>query len=332
MAKQCVNCPGAVDHTTAECPLRATAPVGVPDGWADAGERRPITWEDPDGEIELQVYDGATVSTAVFYKRGERAGWKRVGVQGSIQAWRYLAAAPTVKAEQVPTPEFVWVRLLEALAGDNGCPFTASTDDYREAKPALVQLIAAGFFRDGADSLDGDIWMVAAGEQGEVAARFASYAYAYSVLSVVLNRVFDRPEEAPSLPAAGSADQPYPDGIAEDLERSDWTPLEALQWYAAGKHFDVADGRTRIIDTGAVASNALKHASLAYLELKGDAELSELRAALSAQQTAPDRVSVDNGELSDALGRVSAGLETELAAINQLRAILDSQAEQGTKS
>lgn len=87
----------------------------------------------------------------------------------------------------------------------------------------------------------------------------------------------------PSLPAAGSADQPYPDGIAEDLERSEWTPLEALQWYAAGKHFDVVGSRTRIIDTGAVASNALKHASLEYLELKGDAELSELRAALSAQ-------------------------------------------------
>ena len=86
-----------------------------------------------------------------------------------------------------------------------------------------------------------------------------------------------------------SADQQYPDGIANDLERSDWTPIEALQWYAAGKHFDVADGRTRIIDTGAVASNALKHASLAYLELKGDAELSELRAALSAQQSAPER-------------------------------------------
>lgn len=91
---------------------------------------------------------------------------------------------------------------------------------------------------------------------------------------------------APSLPAAGSADQQYPDGIADDLERSDWTPIEALQWYAAGKHFDVVGGRTRIIDTGAVASNALKHASLDRPELKGDAELSELRAAISAQQSA----------------------------------------------
>ena len=138
-------------------------------------------------------------------------------------------AAPTVKAEQVPTPEFVWVRLLEALAGDNGCPFTASTDDYREAKPALVQLIAAGLFRDDADSLDGDIWTIAAGEQSEAAARFASCADAYAVLSDVLNRVFERPDEAPSLPAAGSVDvKPTawlcPDG--EVLLESDfkWNP------------------------------------------------------------------------------------------------------------
>lgn len=99
-------------------------------------------------------------------------------------------------------------------------------------------------------------------------------------------QVCDAAIPAVDLPSAAPAEQPYPHGIAEDLERSDWAPLEALQWYAAGKHFDVADGRTRIIDTGAVASNALKHASLAYLELKGDAELSELRAALSAHQSA----------------------------------------------
>ncbi|UZZ12401.1 Lar family restriction alleviation protein [Ectopseudomonas mendocina] len=97
-----------------------------------------------------------------------------------------------------------------------------------------------------------------------------------------------QPLDAPA--AQPASEQPYPEGIAEDLERSDWTPIEALQWYAAGKHFDVVAGRTRIIDTGAVASNALKHASLEYLELKGDAELSELRAALSVKQSAPGEV------------------------------------------
>ncbi|RUF31667.1 hypothetical protein IPC1132_10985 [Pseudomonas aeruginosa] len=76
-----------------------------------------------------------------------------------------------------------------------------------------------------------------------------------------------------------SPDAPYADDIAADLERSDWTPEDALRWYAAGKHFDTTNGRTRIIDTGAVASNALKHLSLPYLEMKGDAELTEMREA-----------------------------------------------------
>ncbi|HHM0555282.1 TPA: hypothetical protein ACRDQR_000602 [Pseudomonas aeruginosa] len=81
--------------------------------------------------------------------------------------------------------------------------------------------------------------------------------------------------------AQPSPDAPYADDIAADLERSDWTPEDALRWYAAGKHFDTTNGRTRIIDTGAVASNALKHLSLPYLEMKGDAELTELREAFA---------------------------------------------------
>lgn len=72
---------------------------------------------------------------------------------------------------------------------------------------------------------------------------------------------------------------PYPPEIAESLDREEWTPTDALRFYADGKHFDVVHGRTRIIDTGAIASNALKHASLGYLEMKGDSELSDLRAA-----------------------------------------------------
>lgn len=79
--------------------------------------------------------------------------------------------------------------------------------------------------------------------------------------------------------AQPSPDAPYADGIAADLERSNWTPEEALRWYAQGNHFDAVGGRTRIIDTGAIASNALKHLSLTYLEMKGDAELTEMREA-----------------------------------------------------
>jgi hypothetical protein len=428
-------------------------------------------------DMATAAADGFRAGQRVAQSVGVPDGWKMVPVEPTPEMLEaaskcygndddcyrdMLAAAPTVKAEQAPTPEFVWVRLLEALAGDNGCPFTASTDDYREAKPALVQLIAAGLFRDDADSLDGDIWTIAAGEQSEAAARFASCADAYAVLSDVLNRVFERPDEAPSLPAAGSAveevvpqyqrgallidsdtmsrftriareaaisgvhrysympttpeeaknwhphswvidamhlvqrdalsalsaqqsahvsmptdaelvemarklvrcqccateyphdsydagfiagsgmcqvcdaaipavdlpsaapaEQPYPHGIAEDLERSDWAPLEALQWYAAGKHFDVVGGRTRIIDTGAVASNALKHASLDRPELKGDAGLSELRAALSAQQSAPDRVSVP----VELLERLETWVTDDCSALEELRALLASHGQ-----
>ncbi len=88
--------------------------------------------------------------------------------------------------------------------------------------------------------------------------------------------------------AQPSPDAQYADDIAADLERSDWTPEDALRWYAAGKHFDTVNGRTRIIDTGAVASNALKHLSLPYLEMKGDAELTELREAMAQPSPAPE--------------------------------------------
>ncbi|HEJ4912067.1 TPA: hypothetical protein SL629_006802, partial [Pseudomonas aeruginosa] len=90
-------------------------------------------------------------------------------------------------------------------------------------------------------------------------------------------------------------DAPYADDIAADLERSDWTPEDALRWYAAGKHFDTVNGRTRIIDTGAVASNALKHLSLPYLEMKGDAELTELREAMA--QPSPAQAEAERPEV-----------------------------------
>lgn len=79
-------------------------------------------------------------------------------------------------------------------------------------------------------------------------------------------------------PAAGAAQAcvvdrsdaaAIPEEIQRGLERNDWTPEEALHWYAAGKHFDTVAGRTRILDTGAVASIALKRSDPAYHALKG---------------------------------------------------------------
>ena len=171
-------------------------------------------------------------------------------------------AAPTVKAEQVQCEE----------CGGNGAG-GAHEDDCSKA-PSLP---AAG-------SADLTASQCACGDEYPANSYGAGFMAANNGICENCDAANSCASEP--MPAAGSADQPYPDGIADDLERSDWTPIEALQWYATGKHFDVVGGRTRIIDTGAVASNALKHASLAYLELKGDAELSELRAALSAQQSA----------------------------------------------
>lgn len=200
-------------------------------------------------------------------------------------------AAPTIKAEQVPTPEFVWVRLLEAMAGDNGCPFAASTDDYREAKPALVQLIAAGFFRNDADSLDGDVWTVAAGEQSEAAERFAKCADAYAVLSDVLNRVFERGDQeydhgAERLTAEALGTGAGINMAATSIDELFDEPVPSLP--AAGS-------------TGVEALESwVKFADALGLELRMSDELWEnarnlyyqLRAALSAQQSAPERVSV----------------------------------------
>lgn len=90
------------------------------------------------------------------------------------------------------------------------------------------------------------------------------------------------PAAAPTTQPALQPTQAWPiaPDVAADLERSDWTPEEALRWYAAGKHYDTVpngDGSSsaRILDNGAVASNALKSMSREYAEHKGDVALQE---------------------------------------------------------
>lgn len=96
-----------------------------------------------------------------------------------------------------------------------------------------------------------------------------------------INHVID--SQPSPTPQADSAPHPIDPAIAADLERSDWTPEEALRWYAAGKHYDTVpngDGSSsaRILDNGAVASNALKSMSREYAEHKGDVALLEPQA------------------------------------------------------
>ncbi|HBO4511918.1 TPA: hypothetical protein L4U47_004345 [Pseudomonas aeruginosa] len=117
--------------------------------------------------------------------------------------------------------------------------------------------------------------------------------------------------------AQPSPDAPYADDIAADLERSDWTPEDALRWYAAGKHFDTVNGRTRIIDTGTVASNALKHLSLPYLEMKGDAELTELREAHAQPSPAQAEGFTHFPELMESVQQMDAMLKANSAQPEQ---------------
>lgn len=86
-----------------------------------------------------------------------------------------------------------------------------------------------------------------------------------------------------SILAAQSADSsnaaPVDDSVAFDMQASlEWTPEQALRFYADGRHFDTVNGRTRIIDTGAVASHALKSSSPEYRAMKG-AEVDASNAA-----------------------------------------------------
>ena len=105
-------------------------------------------------------------------------------------------------------------------------------------------------------------------------------------LRIVHEDVLFKLQEDAEAAAAPTPAAPHPiaPDVAADLERSDWTPEEALRWYAAGKHYDTVpngDGSSsaRILDNGAVASNALKSLSLDYAEHKGDVALMETPAA-----------------------------------------------------
>jgi hypothetical protein len=134
-------------------------------------------------------------------------------------------------------------------------------DDFNGDTPKLISCIEALLALDASGSL------VPHGIGG----------HARKLLSAAAVRLAT-PARASDAPAEQS---PIPDDIQRDIERSDWTSEEALRWYAAGKHFDTVNGRTRIIDTGAVASNALKHTSVGYHAMKG------ADASFPAPATAP---------------------------------------------
>lgn len=63
--------------------------------------------------------------------------------------------------------------------------------------------------------------------------------------------------------------QAMPDYFVEACDKFDWTPEEALKFYAEGKHFDTENGRSRILCTGAIASYSLKNMGGDYSDMKG---------------------------------------------------------------
>ncbi len=117
---------------------------------------------------------------------------------------------------------------------------------------------------------------------------------------------------------------PIPKHIADDIERVDWTPKEALRFYADGKHFDVVDGATRIIDTGAIASSALKHADIDYATMKGDVALLDIQELREREATlrqvaveANENLAALRGELDDLFWPVNPS-KSRRQLINQI--------------
>lgn len=89
----------------------------------------------------------------------------------------------------------VFDRLVEIMMADNGCNFVI-LDDRAKAVPHIEALMAAGFFLDSPDDLDGSFWQAGAGEPDEVREFFASHIGHYLALDAVLNEVFERVADA----------------------------------------------------------------------------------------------------------------------------------------
>ncbi len=129
--------------------------------------------------------------------------------------------------------------------------------------------------------------------------------------------------------------------VSAEMERSNWTPEEALRWYAAGRHYDTVpngDGTSsaRILDNGAVASNALKSLSREYAEHKGDVALQE-PAPLPAYPQLPAAVGVAQFSENELIGANSLRYQAahnddglfdeynvEVFTADQLRAFADA--------
>ena len=239
MKKECVNCPGAVDHSTAECPLACAGQRNM------EGESRSFeAWRN--AQVESLRRMGYPEAADAFYNLGsvQWAGW---------QARTSLAVGVPDGYALVPVEP-----TAEMLAAARAAPIPAVLLDSISAQDNLAQgakyramLAAAPAAPTVKESLS-----VAPTVQAEQA--YPAQAMLHEC------------QKAPSLPAAGSADQIVTDAM---IDRAMNAPIpggsQAWVWL-----FNCEGGRRPE-------------------EKHKDFFRRVLAAALSAQQSAPERVSVD---------------------------------------
>lgn len=145
--------------------------------------------------------------------------------------------------------------VLDQLQSDAATPTTQAapgTGPNETIQAAVDALIRAAWSWGEGCGVDSVPWG-AEGDSHNEMQRGEVDAAKRHLLSVLATQAAPQPAQA----------WPIAPDVAADLERSDWTPEEALRWYAAGKHYDTVpngDGTSsaRILDTGEVASNALR--------------------------------------------------------------------------
>jgi hypothetical protein len=116
-----------------------------------------------------------------------------------------VIASPQPGVDPTVIASGVFHMLVSIMGSDNGVLFHYDSEDRRRAVPAIVEMIAAGYFTGDPEALDGDFWQMAAGEETEKVEYFSRAPEAFAAVEAVLNDIFDRPPGTtvqPSVPAA----------------------------------------------------------------------------------------------------------------------------------
>lgn len=277
MTQQCVNCPGAEDRGTAQCPLvsehsKIDAERSAFEAWWYSDEQRELrmscamgwgehVWRQARASLPVGVPDGWREDLLLIKSvlDGFKPGMAR---NDGLRAVKKLLAAPTVKAEQSGTREAV----EQALSTGMLKPFGKSIIEAFASVPFGKALVVTPH-----DPADGS---------------------GYSMQVVDASR-------APSLPAAGSAVE----------------ALDAVAWLCEASKEGVKTQR-RIVETWAETKDFTDHYQGRGCKVLTTALVSKRKhvaivAALSAQQSAPERVSVLCEALEDARRAMFAVLNQE---------------------